>query len=134
MYETCVEDKGPGITKWSLSRIRDVLSDTGINSPFDSLVHDTAKLFISLDKMHIGDKVQKSVSLILDKVPASMDDSLSENKAVDEAEIAAKAQLQEVLPTILAELEQVDKDMQAVMAKYGLQPKFERSRVMVKIE
>ena len=55
-------------------------------------------------------------------------------KVEDEEEIAAKAHLQQLLPTLLSEWEQVDRDLQALMMKYGLQPKFGRSQVMVKVE
>ena len=133
VYGECVENKGPGITKRSLARIRDVLSDTDIDSPFASLAQTTAKWFISMDKRNIGDKVQKSVSHILDKVHGNMDELLSE-RVEDESEIAARARVQELLPCLLDEWEQADKDLQALMAKYGLQPKFGRPQMTAKGE
>jgi hypothetical protein len=133
VYKACVENKGPGITKRCLARIHDVLEDTGTHSPFAALVRVTAKWLISTDKSHIRDKVQESVSRILDQVHETMDELLSE-KVEDEAEIAARAHLQQILPTLLSKWGQVDKDLQAVMAKYGLLPKFERSQEMVKTE
>jgi len=66
VYKACVEDKGPGITKRSLVRIRDVLSKTDAHSPFATLVRVTAKWLVGMDERHIGDKLQKSVLRILD--------------------------------------------------------------------
>lgn len=133
VYEECVENKGPGITKRSLVRIRDVLSDTGDHSPFTALVRSTSNRLISMDKRHIGDKVQKSVSGVLDQVYATMEELLSE-KVEDEAEVATRAHIQQLLPALLTEWEQVEKDLLALMLKYGLQPKSGRSQAMVKVE
>jgi sigma54-dependent transcription regulator len=132
VYKACVENKGPGITKRSLARIHKVLSDTCTKSPLASLVHDTAKVLESTDKRRMGDKVQKSVSRILDQLYTTMDDLLSVKKE-DKAEVAAKSQLKRLLPTLLVDWEQADKGLQAAMAKYRLQPKFGRSRATVKI-
>ena len=87
----------------------------------------------TIDEIHIKNKLQESVARILDQVHETMDGLLSE-KVEDEEEIAAKAHLQQLLPTLLSEWEQVDRDLQALMMKYGLQPKFGRSQVMVKVE
>lgn len=133
VYKACVENKGPGITKRSLVRIHDVLLDTGARSPFATLVRVTAKWLTTIDEIHIKNKLQESVARILDQVHETMDGLLSE-KVEDEEEIAAKAHLQQLLPTLLSEWEQVDRDLQALMMKYGLQPKFGRSQVMVKVE
>jgi hypothetical protein len=54
-------------------------------------------------------------------------------KEEDKTEVAAKSQLKRLLPTLLVDWEQADKGLQAAMAKYRLQPKFGRSRAMVKI-
>lgn len=132
MYEACVENKGSGITKRSLARIHKVLSDTCTKSPLASLVHATAKVLESTDKRRMGDKVQKSISRILDQLYKTMDDLLSVEKE-DKAEVAAKSQLKRLLSTLLVDWEQADKGLQAAMVKYGLQPKFGRSRAMVKI-
>lgn len=132
VYEACVENKGSGITKRSLARIHKVLSDTCTKSPLASLVHATAKVLESTDKRRMGDKVQKSISRILDQLYKTMDDLLSVEKE-DKAEVAAKSQLKRLLSTLLVDWEQADKGLQAAMVKYGLQPKFGRSRAMVKI-
>jgi hypothetical protein len=61
--------------------------------------------------------LEKSVSRILDQVYENMDGLLSE-KVEDEAELAARADLKEVLPTLQTAREQADKDLKAVMARY----------------
>jgi hypothetical protein len=133
VYEACVENKGPGITKRSLVRIRGILSDTGNDSPFASIVQHTAKWLDSTDKRRIGAKVQKPVSRILDQVYNTMDDLLKV-KVEDKVEVEAKARLERLLPTLLIEWRRADKGLQAVMARYGLQPKFRRSQVIVTID
>jgi len=61
--------------------------------------------------------LEKSVSRILDQVYENMDGLLSE-KVEDEAELAARADLKEFLPTLQTAREQADKDLKAVMARY----------------
>jgi hypothetical protein len=133
VYKACVENKGPGITKRCLARIHDVLEDTGTHSPFAALVRVTAKWLISMDKRHIGGKMKESVSRILDQVHENMNELLSE-KVENEEEIAARAHLQQIITISLSKWGQVVKDLQAVKAKHGLLPKFERSQEMVKTE
>lgn len=121
VYQACAEDSGTGVTKRSISRISDVLSDTGPKSPFASLSRGTCKWVGSADNKHIADKLQKSVSCILGQVYGTMDELLSE-KVEDEAELAARADLHELLPNLLVRWENIDKDLKAVMAKYRPMP------------
>jgi hypothetical protein len=118
VYQKCAEDKGVGVTKRSIGRIHDVLSDTGPGSPLARLSYGTSKRLASNDKKHIGETLEKSVSCILDQVHETVNGALSE-KVEDEAELVARADLQQFLPALLATREQVDKYLQAVTARYG---------------
>jgi hypothetical protein len=121
------------VTKRSIDRIRDVLSDTGPKSPYASLSRGASRWLNTTDIKHIGDTVGESVSLMLDRVYESMDELLSE-KVENEAEVAARLHLQQVLPTIVAIRDQIDIDLQAVMAKYGVLPQSGQSQGVVKSE
>jgi hypothetical protein len=120
VYKVCAEDKGTGVTKRSIGRTGDVLSDEGPTSPFACLVRGTSKRLRSDDETLIGATLKKFVSDILDQVYETVNGALIE-KIEDEAELAARADLQQFLPTLLAARDQVDQDLQAVMTRYGLQ-------------
>lgn len=117
VYQACKEDKGTGVTKRSISRIGDVLSNKSSSSPFASLSRGTSRWFESADKRHIRDNLEKSVSCVLDQVYETMDGLLGE-KVKDEAELAARADLKQFLPSVKAAWEQIDKDLKAIMARY----------------
>jgi hypothetical protein len=132
VYEACREDKGTGVTKRSIDRIREVLSDTGPKSPYASLSRGISRWLNSSDRKHIGDIVGESVVLILDQVYESMDNLLNE-KVENEAEVAARLYLQRFLPIHMTHRDQGDKDLQAVMARYGLQLKFGQPQAEVRM-
>lgn len=117
VYQACKEDKGTGVTQRSIDRIGGVLSNTSSSSPFASLQRGTSRSFGSADKKHVRDNLSKSISCILDQVYESMDGLLSE-EVVDEAELAARADLKQFLPSVKAAWVQADKDLKAIVAKY----------------
>jgi hypothetical protein len=124
VYQACAKDKGAGVTKRSIGRIRNVLSDMGPKSPFASLSRVTANRLSLKDKFHIGDVLGKSISSILDEFYETVNGAL-QDKVEDETELAVRADLQQFLPALLTARDQVDKDLQAVMARHGLQPRSE---------
>jgi len=61
-------------------------------------------------------------------------DELVTERVEDDAEVAARAHFQQLVPSLLTEWEEVDKDLKAIKLKYGLQPQSGQSQVMVKVE
>lgn len=119
VYQACAKDKGAGVTKHSTGRIRNFLSDMGPKSPFASISRGTSNRLNLKEKFHIGDVLGKSISSILDEVYETVNGAL-QDKVEDETELAVRADLQQFLPALLTARDQVDKDLQAVMARYGL--------------
>lgn len=132
VYRTCAEDKGRGVTNRSIDRIDAVLSDVGHCSAFASLARETSDRLVSTDRIPVQKNLQ-SVSRILRRMYVTMDELLEERVEGD-AEVAARAHVQQLLPRLLTDWEQINADLQAVMARYGVQPQFEPSPDLVVVK
>jgi hypothetical protein len=117
VYQECAEDRGPGVTERSMTSIHSVLSDTGKRSPLALFARDTCMWLRSTDRRQIANNLHQSVSPIVDQLYEAVDEMLSK-KMEDEAGLAARADLKQFVSTLLADLEQIGKDLQVVKAKY----------------
>lgn len=117
VYNACMLDKGTGITRRSIGRIRESLSNTGDRSPFAGFTRVLTRWLNAMDKYHVEEVMQPAVAGILTQLYEAMEELLSD-KVEDEVEVAARADLQQLVPALLVEWEQTNKDLQAVKAKY----------------
>ena len=117
IYEACQNDSGHGVTKRSLARIEDFLSEQGKGSAFVAVARRVTVKFLETDKRRVTDHVQRKIGRLLEQMYASVDGVLG-NKIVDEEEATARNDLQELLPVLLYDWEQANQSLQAVKAKY----------------
>lgn len=122
IYEQCQTDSGKGVIKRSMDRIEEFLSDHGTTSPFVTIANKVTNKFLATDEKHIKKHVQPAVEDLLLRLYKSVEELL-DNQVVDEAELVAKAVLQDHMPTLLSDWKQVSKDLKAIKAKYDDQKK-----------
>lgn len=117
VYEECIADSGSGIIKRSMDTIEATLSDTGSDSPFTVAARRVSARLSDTDTRHMVKYVQPEIEGILDRLYTSVD-NLLDNLVVDEAEAAAKKDLQGLLPIMLSDWKQSTTKFQAIKAKY----------------
>lgn len=121
IYGEASRDGGQGVTKRSLDRIEALLSRAGDRSPFAKVSESVTKKFTSTDKKHM-ESVQRDVRRLLQRLYKSVDELLEE-RVVDEAEIAVKTELHDMMPALLLEYDEVCRDLRAIKARYSAKQK-----------
>jgi hypothetical protein len=117
VYRACVDDSGAGITKRSLDRIETFLAEEGKSSAFATVARRVTHKFLTIDRKHMKLRLQDRVDHLLRQLYVSVDDLL-DNKVVDQAEAAARLELQDILPVLLFEWKEASQQLRAVVAKY----------------
>jgi hypothetical protein len=117
VYTACQNDSGSGVTKRSIERIETLLADKGPNSAFVSVARHVTEKFLATDQGRITSRVQRKIERLLDQLYTSVD-----YKIVDEQEVAARDEMQELLPVLVSDWEQANQCLQAVKAKYAASP------------
>ncbi|KAM0714016.1 hypothetical protein Q7P37_010980 [Cladosporium fusiforme] len=118
VYEECAADGGKGVIKRSMDTIEATLSKTGNDSPFAVAARRISAKLSDTDIKHMAKDVQPKILGILQRLHASVD-LLLDDKVVDEAEVAAKKDLQGLLPILLSDWRQSDIKFGAIKARYA---------------
>jgi len=118
IYQECNSDSNrKGISRRSLDRLEDHLTQDGPKNPFAVASRNLTRGILTADRANVVDHLQTSISEIFTRLYVSMDELLDDTQ-LDDTEAEARSQMKELLPAQHAGLKAICQDYAAVKAKY----------------